>query len=185
MELFEGNSTLYATILVDPPWSPLDQRRRPGHRVLRMQDVQELPVTRLAAARSHLYLWSPNSLIPHALDVMKTWGFVHQTSLIWIKTLPDGRLSPERGGVYFRNATEMLLFGVRGEQWKRSRSQLPSNAVLAPRSNTGRPDEIYRIIQRCSRGPFLELFARTRRPGWDQWPSEPRMRKGAVRNSRR
>ncbi len=172
----------FGTILADPPWRFANRtgKMAPEHRRLRrygtltLEDIKALPVAGLAAAPAHLYLWVPNALLPEGLDVMARWGFQYKTNLVWYKVRRDG--GPDRRGVgfYFRNVTELLLFGVRGRE---ARTLPPGRAMpnLFPtckREHSRKPDEHYALIEACSRGPFLELFARHPRAGWHQWGDE-------------
>ena len=127
-----------------------------------------------ASERSHLYLWVPNALLPEGLQVMKAWGFEYKSNLVWHKVRKDG-FSDGRGvGFYFRNVTELVLFGVRGKGVRtlgpgRSQVNLLSSRK---REHSRKPDELYSIIESCSWGPYLELFARTRRENWTVWGNE-------------
>lgn len=133
----------------------------------------ELPIPRLAAARSHLYLWVPNALIAEGLEVMRRWGFTYKSNLVWYKVRQDGGPDGRGVGFYFRNVTELVLFGVRGNMrtLKPGRTQVNLFATRK-REHSRKPDEIYDIIEACSPGPYLELFARFRRDGWGQWGNE-------------
>ncbi len=145
-----------------------------------LSQIMELPVAQVATPQSHLYLWVPNALIGDGLEVMKRWGFDYKSNIIWYKVRKDG--GPDRRGVgfYFRNVTEVVLFGIRG---KRNRTReagrrQPNVIVSQKREHSRKPDELYEIIEECSHGPYLELFARSVRPGWVQWGNEvgaPRM----------
>ncbi len=112
----------YATILADPPWQFQNRtgKMAPEHkRLLRyptmeMQEILQLPIGRLAAAQSHLYLWVPNALLAEGLEVMRAWGFTYKTNLVWYKVRNDGGPDGRGVGFYFRNVTELVLFGVRG-----------------------------------------------------------------------
>jgi N6-adenosine-specific RNA methylase IME4 len=168
----------FATILADPPWQ-FDNRTgkmAPEHRrllrypTMELEQILELPIPRFAAARSHLYLWVPNALLPLGLEVMKRWGFTYKTNVIWYKIRKDGGPDGRGVGFYFRNVTEMVLFGVRGSMrtLKPGRSQVNLFATRK-REHSRKPDELYDIIEAC---PYLELFARFRRPGWKQWGNE-------------
>jgi len=171
----------YATILADPPWQFQNRTGKvaPEHRrllrypTMEQREVQELPVARLAAARSHLYLWVPNALLAEGLRVMEAWGFTYKSNLVWYKVRKDGGPDGRGVGFYFRNVTELVLFGVRGSM----RTQPPGRTrvnILATRKreHSRKPDEIYDLIEACSPGPYLELFARFRRSGWSQWGNE-------------
>ena len=171
----------FATILADPPWQFQNRtgKMAPEHkRLLRyptmeLQEIFELPIPRLAAARSHLYLWVPNALLAEGLQVMKQWGFTYKSNLVWHKIRKDGGSDGRGVGFYFRNVTELVLFGVRG----RMRTLKPGRTQVnlfgtRKREHSRKPDEIYDIIEACSPGPYLELFARFRHKGWSQWGNE-------------
>lgn len=127
----------------------------------------------MAAARSHLYLWVPNALLAEGLEVMKAWGFTYKTNLIWHKVRKDGGPDGRGVGFYFRNTTEMVLFGVCGHLRTLAAGRRQVNIVRTEkREHSKKPDEVYTIIEQCSPGPHLELFARGVRPGWQQWGNE-------------
>jgi N6-adenosine-specific RNA methylase IME4 len=133
----------------------------------------EIPVGSVAENKSHLYLWVPNALIAEGLETMKRWGFTYKTNLIWYKVRKDGGPDGRGVGFYFRNVTEMILFGIRGKirTLKPGRSQV--NMIISrKREHSRKPDELYDIIESCSPGPYLELFARGEREHWDQWGNE-------------
>ena len=133
-----------------------------------------LPIPRVAADRAHLYLWVPNALLAEGLEVMKRWGFTYKTNLVWHKVRKDGGSDGRGVGFYFRNVTELVLFGVRGKDVRTlppGRRQV--NLIASQkREHSRKPDEIYSIIESCSPGPYLELFARRLRPGWSFWGDE-------------
>jgi N6-adenosine-specific RNA methylase IME4 len=171
-----------STILADPPWrfSNRTGKMAPEHKrlsrysTMSLQDIMELPIAQIVKEPAHLYLWVPNALIAEGLQVMEGWGFKYKTNMIWYKVRKDG--GPDRRGVgfYFRNVTEVVLFGVRGEHartLKPGRTQ-PNITISRKREHSRKPDELYSIIEACSRGPFLELFARHHRQGWSQWGDE-------------
>lgn len=171
----------FSTILADPPWRFLNRtgKMAPEHqRLLRyptmtLEEILELPVGRLSAANSHLYLWIPNALIAEGLEVMKRWGFTYKSNLVWYKIRKDNGPDGRGVGFYFRNVTELVLFGVRGNM----RTLLPGRRQVnlftsRKREHSRKPDELYDIIEECSPGPYLELFARHPRRGWHQWGNE-------------
>lgn len=171
----------YATILADPPWQFQNRtgKMAPEHkRLLRyptmeLKEIMELPVARLAAARSHLYLWVPNALLQEGLKVMEAWGFTYKCNLVWYKVRKDGGPDGRGVGFYFRNVTELVLFGVRGSMRTLQPGRTQVNLLATrKREHSRKPDEIYDVIEDCSPGPYLELFARFRRSGWDQWGNE-------------
>ena len=171
----------YATILADPPWQFQNRTGKiaPEHRrllrypTMRLQEIVDLPVAGLAASQSHLYLWVPNALLTEGLRVMKAWGFTYKSNIVWQKIRKDGGPDGRGVGFYFRNVTELVLFGVRGSMrtLKPGRTQVNTLATRK-REHSRKPDEIYDIIESCSPKPRLELFARFRRDGWTQWGNE-------------
>lgn len=169
----------FATVLADPPWrfqnntgkmAP-EHRRLARYATLSLEEIGGLPVADILADTAHLYLWVPNALLPSGLTVMRQWGFEYKTNLIWYKVRKDG--GPDRRGVgfYFRNVTEVILFGVRG---RNARTLAPGRRqenilVTIKREHSRKPDEQYGLIEACSPGPYIELFARGRRPNWFGW----------------
>ena len=120
---------------------------------------------------AHLYLWVPNALLPEGLTVLRAWGFTYKSNLVWHKVRKDGGPDGRGVGFYFRNVTELILFGVRG---KNARTLAPGRRQVniiqtRKREHSRKPDEQYEIIESCSPGPFVELFARGARPGWTTW----------------
>jgi N6-adenosine-specific RNA methylase IME4 len=135
--------------------------------------ILALPVARVALPRVHLYLWVPNALIVEGLAVMRAWGFTYKTNLVWYKTRKDGGPDGRGVGFYFRNVTELLLFGTRGTLRTRDAGRRQTNIIVSrKREHSRKPDEQYAIVERCSPGPYLELFARHHRAGWTQWGNE-------------
>jgi N6-adenosine-specific RNA methylase IME4 len=147
-----------------------EHKRLLRYETMSMQEIYELPVPRLASPKSHLYLWVPNALILEGLEVMKRWGFTYKTNLIWYKIRKDGGPDGRGVGFYFRNVTEVVLFGIRGSL-RTSRPGRKQVNIIATRKreHSRKPDELYGIIEKCSPGPYLELFARHEREGWQQW----------------
>lgn len=137
------------------------------------EQIMELPVAQVAAPLAHLYLWVPNALIDVGLEVMRRWGFTYKTNIVWYKVRKDGGPDGRGVGFYFRNVTEMLLFGVRGKLRTLQPGRRQTNIIVAQkRGHSRKPDEQYDIIEACSPGPYMEMFARYRRPGWAQWGDE-------------
>jgi N6-adenosine-specific RNA methylase IME4 len=138
-----------------------------------VDEIGELPVAQLALPQSHLYLWVPNALIQEGLEVMRRWGFIYKTNIIWYKVRIDGGPDGRGVGFYFRNVTEMVLFGVRGKLRTGAAGRRQTNIISSrKRGHSWKPDELYPIIEACSPGPYIELFARHQRDGWDQWGDE-------------
>jgi N6-adenosine-specific RNA methylase IME4 len=172
----------FGTILVDPPWQfqnrtgkiAPEHKRLARYGTLKLEDVMNMPVAKIAAPTSHLYLWVPNALLPEGLAVMKAWGFNYKSNLIWHKIRKDGGSDGRGVGFYFRNVTEIILFGVRGKNartLKPGRTQVNFLATRK-REHSRKPDEQYKLIEACSSGPFLELFARGERKGWSSWGNQ-------------
>jgi N6-adenosine-specific RNA methylase IME4 len=141
---------------------------------MKLDEIMALPVVDLAAPTAHLYLWCPNAMLPDGLAVMKAWGFTYKSNIVWHKVRKDGGSDGRGVGFYFRNVTELILFGVRG---KNARTLAPGRRqvnLLATRKreHSRKPDEQYEIIQACSPGPFAELFARGTRKNWATWGNQ-------------
>lgn len=171
----------YSTILADPPWRFANKTGKvaPEHKrltrypTLSFEEIMDIPVSNAAEDKSHLYLWVPNALIAEGLETMKRWGFTYKTNIIWYKIRKDGGPDGRGVGFYFRNVTEMVLFGIRGKlrTLKPGRSQV--NIISSrKREHSRKPDELYDVIESCSPGPYLELFARGERDNWTQWGNE-------------
>jgi len=171
----------FSTVLADPPWRFINRTGKvaPEHRRLSRYDtlttdeIGSLPVSAVCASAAHLYLWVPNALIGDGLRVMADWGFTYKANLVWAKRRKDGGPDGRGVGFYFRNVTELLLFGVRGSMRTMAPGRRQVNMIeTRKREHSRKPDEQYDIIQACSPGPFLEMFARYPRPGWTAWGDE-------------
>jgi len=173
--------TGWTTVLADPPWrfenrtgkvAP-EHRRLDRYSTLTLDDVCELPVSNVTASNAHLYLWVPNALMPDGLRVMEAWGFRYVSNIIWAKRRKDGGPDGRGVGFYFRNVTEMILFGVRGSMRTLPPARRQVNMIeTRKREHSRKPDEQYDLIESCSPGPYLELFARYPRDGWSVWGDE-------------
>lgn len=174
-----GNEHRYRTILADPPWQfqnrtgkmAPEHKRLNRYETMKLNDIKMMPVSKLADDKAHLYLWVPNALLPDGLAVMKEWGFEYKTNIVWEKVRKDGEPDGRGVGFYFRNVTELLLFGIKGDC---NRTLAPARSQVnivrtIKREHSRKPDEIYPLIERCSEGPYLELFARGIREGWTLW----------------
>jgi N6-adenosine-specific RNA methylase IME4 len=175
---FDSLSGQFGTILIDPPWRFINRtgKMAPEHKRLHryptmsFKEIEALPVERLALPKSHLYLWCPNALIAEGLQIMRAWGFTYKTNIVWFKVRKDGGPDGRGVGFYFRNVTELLLFGVRGNLRTREAGRSQVNMIRTRKQEHSRkPDEAFDIIEACSPGPYLELFARFKRAGWTQW----------------
>ena len=171
----------FGTILADPPWqfSNRTGKMAPEHKrlsrypTMKLQEIMELPIPQLSLPQCHLYLWVPNALILEGLEVMRRWGFTYKTNLVWYKIRKDGGPDGRGVGFYFRNVTELVLFGVRGSMRTLAPGRRQVNLLSTrKREHSRKPDELYNIIEKCSPGPYLELFARHKRKGWAQWGNE-------------
>lgn len=182
----------FGTVMADPPWrfqnrtgkiAP-EHKRLARYPTMDLDEICALPVADFMAERAHCYLWVPNALLPEGLKVLASWGFDYKSNIIWEKVRKDGGPDGRGVGFYFRNVTEVLLFGTRGKDVRTlapGRSQVnfieaaePDGDLLKTRKreHSRKPDEQYDIIEACSWGPFLELFGRGRRPGWTVWGNQ-------------
>jgi N6-adenosine-specific RNA methylase IME4 len=172
----------FATILADPPWQFANRTGKiaPEHArlsrygTMNLEEIERLPIADFADTTAHLYLWCPNALLPEGLAVMKSWGFNYKSNIVWHKVRKDGGSDGRGVGFYFRNVTELILFGVRG---KNARTLAPGRRQVnlvgtRKREHSRKPDEQYQIIEACSPGPFLELFGRGPRKGWVTWGNQ-------------
>lgn len=181
LELSALGGVPFGTVLADPPWRFLNRTGKvaPEHRRLRRyetmstQEIAVLPVAGVVAEAAHCYLWVPNALLGEGLAVMEAWGFRYKTMLVWAKRRKDGGPDGRGVGFYFRNVTEPVLFGVRGRLRTLGPGRRQVNLVeTRKREHSRKPEELYPVVERCSPGPFLELFARHPRPGWRAWGDE-------------
>ena len=172
----------YKTIYADPPWQfqnrtgkvAPEHKRLSRYTTMKLDEIKKLPVSEVTDEKSHLYLWVPNALLPNGLEVMKAWGFEYKTNLIWEKVRKDGEPDGRGVGFYFRNVTEILLFGIKGNN---NRTLQPGRSQVnllrsMKREHSSKPDEFITLIENCSSGPYLELFARGDRDNWDMWGNQ-------------
>ena len=172
----------FKTILADPPWQFQNRTGKiaPEHKRLSrygtmvLADIKGLPVAQAAEDTSHLYMWVPNALLPEGLAVMSAWGFNYKSNIVWQKIRKDGGPDGRGVGFYFRNVTELLLFGVRGKNARTLQAGRTQVNIMCTRKreHSRKPDEQYELIESCSPGPFLELFARGERTGWSIWGNQ-------------
>ena len=171
----------FATIMADPPWlfENSTGKMAPEHKrlfrypTMTNEEIMSMPVNEIALPKSHLYLWVPNALIETGLEVMKRWGFTYKTNIVWYKVRKDG--GPDRRGVgfYFRNVTELILFGVKGNfRTLDPGRSMPNIIISQKREHSRKPEEVYDVVEKCSQGPFLELFARHSRSNWTSWGNQ-------------
>ena len=171
----------FKTVLADPPWrfanrtgkvAP-EHRRLDRYSTMDLDAIKALPVSEVVAKDAHLYLWVPNALLPEGIAVMEAWGFRYVSNVIWAKRRKDGGPDGRGVGFYFRNVTEILLFGVRGSMRTLAPARSQVNMIeTRKREHSRKPDEQYPFIEACSPGPFLEMFSRHGRKGWTLWGDE-------------
>jgi N6-adenosine-specific RNA methylase IME4 len=172
----------FACVLADPPWrfqnrtgkiAP-EHKRLSRYPTLTLDEICSLPVADHIEDRAHCYLWVPNALLPEGLKVLSSWGFEYKSNLIWHKERKDGGSDGRGVGFYFRNVTEVLLFGVRGRTARTlSAGRRQVNFMSTrKREHSRKPDEQYDLIESCSWGPYLELFGRGLREGWTVWGNQ-------------
>ncbi|MER9797964.1 MT-A70 family methyltransferase [Mesorhizobium sp. M0142] len=172
----------FATIMADPPWQFVNRTGKvaPEHKrlsrygTMALSEIMALPVAQASAPTAHLYLWVPNALLPDGLEVMKAWGFQYKSNIVWHKVRKDGGSDGRGVGFYFRNVTELILFGTRG---KNARTLAPGRSQVnylssRKREHSRKPDEQYPLIESCSSGPYLEMFGRGVRSGWVTWGNQ-------------
>lgn len=171
----------FTTILADPPWQFTNRTGKvaPEHKrlsrypTLGLQEICDIPVQDAAYSDAHLYLWVPNALLPEGLEVMRAWGFKYKTNIIWHKIRKDGGPDGRGVGFYFRNTTEIILFGIRGSMRTLAPGRSQVNIIKSMKQEHSRkPEEQYALIERCSPGPYLELFGRGNRQGWTTWGNQ-------------
>lgn len=178
------NGRKYNTIYADPPWQfqnrtgkvAPENKRLNRYPTMTIEDIKTLPIADLAGEKAHLYLWVPNALLPEGLAVMDAWGFDYKSNIIWEKVRKDGGPDGRGVGFYFRNVTEMLLFGIKKKS-SPNRTLQPARSQVnlirtMKREHSRKPDEMIPIIEGCSQGPRIELFARGVREGWDMWGNQ-------------
>ncbi len=172
----------FGTVLADPPWrfhnrtgkvAP-EHRRLSRYGTLADEEIAGLPVADHLCEVAHCYLWVPNALLPCGLRVLASWGFDYKTNLIWHKVRKDGGSDGRGVGFYFRNVTEMILFGVRGRHARTLDAGRRQVNLIASRKreHSRKPDEQYAVIEACSRGLYLELFGRGARENWTVWGNQ-------------
>jgi N6-adenosine-specific RNA methylase IME4 len=189
----KASFTKFGTVLADPAWPYRSPRTvvgnggrgsQSGHAkhiiqvdasahypLMALEEIKGLPVKEIAADAAHLYLWATNAFLVEAHEVARAWGFEPKTILTWVKVKIDRPEASMKTGHWYRSATEHIVFGVRGGQ--RLLGPAMPTAFLLPRlPHSEKPEFFYKLIEEQSPGPYLELFARRLRPGWDAWGNE-------------
>ncbi len=189
----KGAFTKFGTILADPAWPYRSPRAVVGnggrgnpdghakditqvdasahYPVMTLEEIKALPVEEVAADAAHLYLWTTNAFMVEAHDVARAWGFQPKTILTWVKLKLDRPEVSMKTGHWYRSATEHIVFGVRGSQ-RLLGSAVPTAYLLPRLPHSEKPEFFYKLVEAQSPGPYLELFARRRWPGWDAWGNE-------------
>ena len=160
---------LFQTIVIDPAWDWGDEgdvnqfgRAKPDYHTMSIDEVEALPIGKIAYKNCHIYLWITNRSLPKGFRLLEAWGFRYVTCLTWVK--------PSIGmGNYFRGSTEQILFGVKGSQ-NLKRHDVGTH-FEAPRGerHSAKPDEFYSLVESCSYAPYIDIFGRKERTGWTVW----------------
>ena len=171
---------LYKTVLADPPWEYEDKQSGLASRgaatsaysVMKLEDIKKLPIKHIADKDSLLLLWATSPMLLKALEVMHAWGFTYRTiAFVWVKLNPLAVGMYSGLGSWVNSNVEFVLLGKRGNPERLSRDV--KQLIFAPRREHSRkPEEIFDRVERLSSPPYIELFARRKRAGWDCWGNE-------------
>ena len=168
LEQLADRNLTFGTIYADPPWDYEDRSNLVAaafhYPTLPTEEIARLPVARLAAPNSHLHLWTTTAFLFESRTILEAWGFDYKGVLVWVK--------PQLGiGHYWRGAHEFLILGVRGRCHFATGDY--RSWFEAPRGkHSCKPEIVRKMIEAVSPGPRLELFGRTRIPGWVVWGNE-------------
>ena len=162
------NPTKYKTILADPPWDIQQKVKSRGairhYNLMTLDRIKAMPIADLVEENAHCWLWVTNATLEAGYEVLRAWGFEPRSIYTWCK--------PRLGlGTYLRNCTEHLLLGTRGKAPIQFKGQM-NWGFMPLQDHSHKPEEVYDIIERCSEGNYLELFARRPRHGWGIWGNE-------------
>ena len=160
---------LFQTIVIDPPWDWGDEgdvnqlgRAKPEYHTMPIEEIEQLPIAKIADNNCHLYLWVTNRSLPKAFRLAESWGFRYITCLTWVK--------PYYGmGNYFRGSTEQVLFCVKGSQPLKRHDVGTHFEAPRGKGHSAKPDEFYKLVESCSYGPYIDVFGRMEREGWSVW----------------
>ena len=158
----------FKTLYADPPWSfndKLDKTRTLSYQTMSIKELMEIPITKIIDENAHFYLWTTSSHIHEALHLMEKWGFTYKTLIPWIKKTKNDKHHFGMGH-YFRATHEPLLFGVRGKLPTNTNNTRNFLEAKKPARHSGKPDEMYELIEANSPGSYLELFSRVHRDNW-------------------
>ena len=157
----------YATLLLDPPFETMQSGTYGAckhYPLMSVEEVMKMPIGDLAEDNAHCWLWVSNATLRVGFEILEKWGFTPRSVFTWVK--------PRMGlGVYLRNATEHIILGTRGKAPVKFKAQI-NWGIFPVQDHSHKPEEVYDTIERVSPGPYLELFARRSRPGWDAWGNE-------------
>lgn len=183
---FWSSTKKYGVIYADPPWRfhnfshKGEGRNAVAHYdCMTPEEIRSLPISHLAAKNCTLFLWATDPLLPRALEVIEAWGFEYKTvGFYWAKlnkkANPDQFTSQDffTGlGYWTRGNVEQCLLATRGNP-RRLAKDVRKLVVSRRREHSRKPDEVYDRIERLASGPYLEMFGRTTRPGWDSWGNQ-------------
>lgn len=150
----------FKTIVIDPPWqydTNIIGRTKPTYATMSIEQLEKVKIP--ADNNSHLYLWTTNAFLPKAFKLGEKWGFEYKTCITWVK--------PTIGmGSYFRNSTEHCLFFIKGKLSTRAKN-IPTHFIVKRTKHSEKPEEFYKIVEKASFPPYIDMFARKERKGWD------------------
>ena len=160
---------LFQTIVIDPAWDWGDEgdvnqfgRAKPDYHTMSIDEVEALPIAKIADENCHIYLWITNRSLPKGFRLLEAWGFRYVTCLTWVK--------PSIGmGNYFRGSTEQVLFGVKGSQSLKRHDVGTHFEAQRGDGHSAKPDEFYTLVESCSYAPYIDIFGRKERKGWTVW----------------
>lgn len=160
---------LFQTIVIDPPWDWGDEgdvnqfgRAKPDYSTMPIDEIEQLPISKIADDNCHLYLWVTNRSLPKAFRLIEAWGFRYVTCLTWVK--------PSIGmGNYFRGSTEQVLFAVKGSQPLKRHDVGTHFTAARGKGHSAKPEEFYKLVESCSYAPYIDIFGRKDRGGWSVW----------------
>jgi len=168
----------YSTIIADPPWyqrggGKIKRGADKHYGIMKEHEIKSVMAGLLdgkVADDAHLYLWAANNHLPEALRIIEHLGFRYITNLVWAK-------SRFGLGRYFRGQHELCLFAVKGRGFSNRTavnnvSTLIGRDLVKPTQHSSKPAQMYDLVESRSHGPYLELFARQQRPGWDAYGKE-------------
>ena len=169
----------YNVIYADTPWtfktySDKGKDRSPEnhYNVMSLKDICNLPISKIANDDSVLLMWVVDPLLDKAFEVINAWGFKYKTvGFTWAKTNKKSIGFFTGLGYWTRGNPEMCLLATKGKPKRLSKS-VPKLVVEQRREHSRKPDIMYNHIENLLEGPYIELFARTQRSGWDSWGNE-------------